>query len=188
MPAFEIPAIAAPANFDLVMRAASLAASWVRLPAPFFTRKPLSAWLPVRMAETTFEPTATWSLLRLNVQPWTIAFPASSWMAGEPEPALSQSTKLHALAVNCPTRLRIQTQRSIGPQNEQFTRLTLPSAPGSISKQTELVLLQRPTNSPLQMSSPGGCACSTTTARWQESAPSPRKLPLALPCLDFENL
>src|SRR5207249_3997933 len=104
------------------------------------------------------------------------------------EPALSQSTKLQALAVNCPARLRIHTQRSMGPQNEQFTRLTLPSAAGPISKQTESVLLQRPTNSPLQISSPGGCACSTTTARWQESAPNPKKLPLALPCLDFENL
>src|ERR1041385_4500034 len=140
------------------------------------------------MAEMTFDSTVTASLLRLKVQPWTMALPASSWMAGEPELALSQSTKLHALAVNWPTRLRIHTQRSIGPQNEQFTRLTLPSAPGAISRHTALVLLQRPTNSPLQNRRPGGCACSTTTARWQESAPSPRKLPLALPCLDFENL
>ena len=96
-----------------------------------------------------------------------MALPASSWMAGEPLPRLSQSTKWQALAVNWPSGLRIQTQRSIGPQNEQLTRLTLPSAFGPISRQTESVLPQRPTNSPLVISSPGGCACSTSTARRQ---------------------
>ena len=117
-----------------------------------------------------------------------MVLPASSWRAGEPAPPLSQSRKWQALAVNCPAAPRIQTHRSMGPQNEQLTRLTVPSTSGPISTQTELVLPQRPTNSPFEMSNPGGCACSTSTARWQESAPRPRKLPLALPAFERENL
>ena len=109
-------------------------------------------------------------------------------MAGAPWPWLSQCTKWHTFAVNWAEALRDQMHRSIGPQNEQFTRLTLPSALGPISTQTESVLLQRPTNSPLVISRPYGCDCSTRIARRQESAPRPRKFPFVAPAFDSENL
>ncbi len=124
----------------------------------------------------------------MNVHPCTMALPASICTAAEPTPRLSQLTKWHALAVNWPLVPRMRTHRSIGPQNAQLTRLTLPPTSGPMSTHTASPLLHRPTNSPLEISRPGGCACSTTTARSHESAPRPRKFPFAQPSFDSENL
>ena len=55
---------------------------------------------------------------------------------------------------------------------------------------TQLHYLEDNSQEPITLviNSPGGCACSTSTARRHESAPSPRKLPFVAPAWDAENL
>ena len=102
--------------------------------------------------------------------------------------AVFQFSKWQPMTDSSPSGLAVRIQVFMGPQKEQFIRLTFPAAEGSTFTPTESLLPRRPVNSPLVIRSPEAWAASTFIPTAQPSAPSPRKLPLEHPDAERLNL
>ena len=101
---------------------------------------------------------------------------------------LPNSTKGARVAVIWPNGLCIQTQRSMGPQKEQFTRLTLPSTFGPTSTQTESVAAPPANKLPVGNQETGRLHCSTSTARRQRIGPQAEEVAVGAASLRLGEL
>ena len=121
----------------LVERRLSLA------PASFRMRNPPSAWFAVSSADVTSLPTLTFEVILPEGAATYDRFAGIELDGRRADAAIVPIDEVAGAGRELAGGACIHTHRSIGPQNEQLTRLTLPSTFGPMSRQTASVLLQR---------------------------------------------